>query len=1723
MTATLAKISAGDGYKYYLRHVAAHDLMERDRSSLADYYSARGESPGWWLGSGLRSLRVDYRGKRLTVSEINVGDTVTESQMKSLFGLGRHPQADLIEDAVIEAEVSLDTEHAGAKPATRRATKPLKLKDAKRAASQVSRLGAQFRIYSGVSDHRKRCAVAFNEYNTARGRDRYAQIPDDQRAAIRTEVARDMFVESFGRPPLDARELSGWVARNSRQHTTAVAGFDWTFSPVKSVSTLWAVAPREVSQSIEAAHRAAISDAVTYLEQHATYTRIGYNGAAQVDVDGLIAAVFDHRDSRAGDPDLHTHVVCANRVRAADGRWRTLDGAMFYRAVITASEIYNTRLEMHLEQQLGLVFAERADSDPNKQPVREIVGVDPLLNTYWSQRDKAVTARLSELTIEHQAIHGREPLPVEMYRLVQRAVLESRKRKREPRPLSEQRARWQHEAITVLGGAKAVADMVAAALRQPAAWRVRIDAEWISRRADQVVATLSAQRSVWHRTHVRAEVERVVRGQVAPYEWPHLAAEVEAQALDPSRSVARGDPDAQAQPELASVPQIFRRADGSSVYQSADCQLYSSPRVLSAEADLIEMARQDGGHTIAASIVDDAIDAFNNEGHQLNEGQSSAIRAFATSGLRVQFANAPAGSGKTTMMGVLAQAWVKGGGTVLGLAPTAKAAGELGASLQARAETVDKLLDVLQRHTPTAERALLASSRMPPSLPQWVLDIDARTLVIIDEHVQISNASRLRLLRFLRSRGATSRMIGDTEQLPAVGAGGIAEDMIAASGTHMMTLTHLVRFIDDSEGAASLLLREGDPAGLAYYLDHGRIHVGSPAAVADGAFAGWLFDHTNGLDSVMLAPTHAIVNDLNSLARDHRLANSNYPPGPSVELADGLNASTGDTIRTGRNNRRLVVGANDYVRNGHQWLVTEVHPDGALSAVQIKAHRQQGSAVKLPADYVAAHVRLGYAATINSAQGITADTCHTALSGRESRFQLYVAITRGRRGNQLYLTTTVDGDEESFWTEKAVHPRTGVEILVRILGRVNTAKSAHTELREALDPHSRIGRATDIYLDALGRSIEHAVGQPALAQLDREAESLRAGLTTSRGYGALRQHLSRLLLEGRDAISELSAAVAARELSSAEDIAAVVNWRLDPSGARSAPPGPLPWLPAIPDPLLNDPDTGGFLGACARLLTELATQIHTIASGHTPASAPIWARPLVGADPTLLADLAVWRAATHVDELDRRPAGPPRLIATERRHHELLTARVTEAIGDVNHAVNKWAPTVKRIATTITDDPFWPVLAERLDTADHAGIDIDALLTSAASIRPLPDEMPAAVLWSRIALGPAAMDTPPTGEANLTPEWATEVRAVLGDIAAERVLADPAWPKVVAAIDRADRSTWTPRELLEVASEMLVASRTHGDHLRPDQVATALAWRIEALSRLATPFEAPPPSEPPSVGDHLIAESDLVPLPNHIADEQHRPTEAGMTDGAHPSSDSTSAAGSPDPTPTAAPAPLPHSALPVAELLKSGDLVRAREALKKLRADYDRHVSILNRVHATRDRYPPPVAEARLEQAAQNSEVGDLIRASALWVAEAAETSGPARARDATKKLKSDYDRRISVLRRVFKTLDQYPLDVAVGRLNRAAHSSADPGLGELIGACTPELDTGPPHSDTDTQSDASASVPESVLRVAGLLKSGDLARARDAITNLGDDSTAEYISVLRRVFKTLDQYPLDV
>jgi conjugative relaxase-like TrwC/TraI family protein len=959
VTMSLHKLTAGSGYDYLTRQVAALDSTEKGHTGLASYYTERGETPGVWIGSGMDGI-----------DGLNAGDPVTAEQMRALFGCGLHPLAELRQQQLEGPDLSL------------------------RDYQDVARLGAPFKIVdSDVSPFRLEVARRFAAIQTAAGLPAGAALPVADRARVRTEVAREFFLAEHGWEPVDARELAGQIAKDSRRRTQTVAGYDLTFSPVKSVSTLWAVADQKVAAVIERAHQAAVKDALMFIEQHALFTRTGPQGIRQVNVRGLVATAFTHRDSRAGDPDLHTHVAVANKVQTLDGRWLSIDGRVLFKANVTASETYNTALEQHLRDTLGVRFSERPGTDPAKRPIREIVGVDPQLNKRWSTRRAHIQARRGELAIQFQNDHGRPPTPVEALHLAQQATLETRDAKHEPRSLAEQRTTWLSEAAAVLGSAEAVASMVQTALAPPAEATAIADAHWIPQTADHILTAMEASRSTWQMWHVRAEAQRQVRTIDVPAEHATALVDLLVDEVLDGRSVALAAPH-----DGIEEPEVLRRVDGTSVYTVAGANLYTSQRILYAEQRLVTTAGRRDGSAVDQMAVDLALLEMAANGSTLNAGQASLVRQMCTSGARLQLAIAPAGAGKTTAMRALALAWTHDGGHAIGFAPSAAAAAVLGEQTGIRTDTLAKLTWSLDHG----------------ELPDWAAAVGPSTLVIIDEAGMADTLSLDTAVQFAIGRGASVRLVGDDQQLAAIGAGGVLRDIEHTCGA--LRLTELHRFTDPAEATASLSLREGKPEALDFYLDRGRVHVGDIATTTHDAFAAWVSDRAAGLDAIMLAPTRKLVAELNRQARDHLLGG--HPPAREVRLADGNEASVGDVIITRSNDRRLRLAPADWVKNGDRWTITRVGRRGDLTVRHNRSHRT----VRLPADYVRASTGLGYATTIHAAQGVTADTMHGLITGQESRQQLYTMLTRGRATNHLYVQVVGDGDQHTLIHPKPSHP-----------------------------------------------------------------------------------------------------------------------------------------------------------------------------------------------------------------------------------------------------------------------------------------------------------------------------------------------------------------------------------------------------------------------------------------------------------------------------------------------------------------------------------------------------------------------------------------------------------------------------------------------------------------------------------------------------------------------------
>ena len=407
------------------------------------------------------------------------------------------------------------------------------------------------------------------------------------------------------------------------------------------------------------------------------------------------------------------------------------------------------------------------------------------------------------------------------------------------------------------------------------------------------------------------------------------------------------------------------------------------------------------------------------------------------------------------------------------------------------------------------------------------------------------------------------------------------------------------------------------------------------ATTTENAFNAWVSDRAAGLDAIMIAPTRNLVAELNARARAHRLDHS--PAASEVPLADGNRASVGDVIITRSNNRRLRLTATDWVKNGDRWTITGIGQNGDFTV----RHNRSRRTVRLPADYVRESTGLGYATTIHAAQGVTADTMHGLASGQESRQQLYTMLTRGRSSNHLYLQVVGDGDPHTIIRPETITPHTPTEMLEQILARDEAPTSATTLLRQVSDPAARLYEAVQRYTDALHTASEQIVGPQRVATLDSRADQVVPDVTNGPAWPTLRANLLALGAEtGEHPLLHLYQAALGRDLSTAGDTAAVLNWRL-PEPATTQIRAPLVWLPGIPQPINDHPDWGQYLAQRSDLIANLAQHIQHHA-GHGGIQ-PVWAPPGTHLDVELIGEVAVWRAANGIDPHDRRPTGPAQL------------------------------------------------------------------------------------------------------------------------------------------------------------------------------------------------------------------------------------------------------------------------------------------------------------------------------------------------------------------------------------------------------------------------------------------------------------------------------------------------
>jgi conjugative relaxase-like TrwC/TraI family protein len=1057
---TMHPLSAGAGYRYLLRHIATGDCDRAGVAPVTAYYAESGNPAGLWLGRGLAGLG-DGAG-------LPVGMVVDEEAMERLFQRGVDP-------------------------------------------TTGAALG---RAYPKLVSPADRVAAAART------------LPKDM-----APEARAAAVEAITRVEL------------GRDVRAPVAGFDLTFSAMKSVSTLWALADPHVQQQILEAHRAAVGQAMALLEDRALFTRTGHGGCRQEPTRGALATAFDHWDSRSGDPNLHTHLVLANKVQGLDGAWRSVDSRALHHAVVAVSEAYNAFLVDEVARRLPVAWGWRHRGE-HRSPAFELDGIEDDLLTTFSRRTSQIDAAMTDAVAQFAASHGRGPNAIEVTRLRQQVTRATRPGKK-VHPLGDLLRSWRARATTVTG--LSPADLTARVVRDSRTRPVRrggLSAESIDYLAGQVLDGVRARRSTWTRWNVVAETLRVTRGLVtaSPVDRVAITDAISDAVLARCLSLEA--------PAVFTATGRYARPDGGPVFDRPGEHVWTDTVILDAETRLLAAAVDRDAPT--ALVLDDALALPGRPGRRLADDQAAAVHQVAESARRVDVLVGPAGSGKTTTLAGLRRAWERqhGRGSVIGLAPSQNAAAILAQALGISCENTAKWLhestgagardrqgiiarltgyrqagavaqawngppggarhrgeragrdSAMTRQTGTGGmRGLVRLRTLQTALDglgreqaRWTMRPDQ--LVIVDEASLAGTLALDELTRQASEAGAKLLLVGDHGQQDSVDAGGSFALLVErAGGAH---LSSLWRFAHPWEATATLGLRAGDVRVLDEYEDAGRVHAGPGESMLEAAYTAWAGDVTAGYSAILLAADQYAVTALNTRAHNDRLQDGIVAPGGILTRA-GEEVGVGDLIVTRLNDRRLRRAGGGFVANGDLWQVADVGADGTLTVCPAG---QQGTAgadvVVLPATYVLDSVELAYACTTHRAQALTVERTHVLAHAGMTRENLYVAMSRGRDANHVYVAVdSLDTDCDDLPDPHA--SLDAHEVLRTILSTTGAERSATATLAARQDEATSLHRldpiAHTLYADAALARWTDRLGQLGVnaATLGQIARSPDAG------------------------------------------------------------------------------------------------------------------------------------------------------------------------------------------------------------------------------------------------------------------------------------------------------------------------------------------------------------------------------------------------------------------------------------------------------------------------------------------------------------------------------------------------------------------------------------------------------------------------------------------------------
>jgi RecA/RadA recombinase len=693
-----------------------------------------------------------------------------------------------------------------------------------------------------------------------------------------------------------------------------------------------------------------------------------------VDAEGIVVGVFRQHTSRRLDPQLHTHAVIANRVRAPDGRWLALDARTIKIDQRTLSALYHANLRSELTRRLGVAWNQPENG------IAEIDDIDADVLAEFSQRTRDLERRLEEKLDRFRQGLGRDPTGRERWRLEREAAVDSRPAKRHGATRADLRREWWQRTVA-LGHDPHL--LVAGAVGQQRGL-ARLDDRRGEALAGTALVALGDCQSSWRPAELVRELAAAVPTTLGvgavelTTALDRVASETaKSRCVDISRPVPAG---------------TRLRRDGRPITESAVDRALTTRAILDEEEELIAWAEQRDDPTVVRARARPIRFA-----EHLTPGQAEAVAAVAD-GDGLELIVGPAGAGKTTTLATAVLNVTAGGRMAFGVAPTAAATEVLATEAGMRADTLDKLLSEHAHPTRPPE----SGYNLPPG-----------TTVIVDEAATTSTPKLAALARLADQHQWRVVLVGDPRQFSAVGRGGMFGHLVDSLGA--VELDRIHRFHNTWERQASLQLRNGEPAALTEYERHGRLHAGAIGEMESEIIEAWQQARRQGETVALMANSTKTVTRLNHLAQHTRLAAQElHPEGPRLRVGE-YTLLVGDEVVTRRNNRTLRTDQGLMVKNRDHWTITDIPDDRSVTVTG------RTGTIRLPAEYVTEHLELGYAQTSHATQGRTVDNALLLIDTPTDSRGIYTPMTRGREANHAYVVV-----EES---------RTALDVLTQAVTR----------------------------------------------------------------------------------------------------------------------------------------------------------------------------------------------------------------------------------------------------------------------------------------------------------------------------------------------------------------------------------------------------------------------------------------------------------------------------------------------------------------------------------------------------------------------------------------------------------------------------------------------------------------------------------------------------------------